>query len=61
MKKIIKGYFYVDPGYVNSVRKEDFEIEFDETDSEEIIEKVLQDHFNDFLTNIDMGWVIEKE
>lgn len=61
MSKIIRGYFYVNPGYVGAIKKEDFEIEFDNDDPEDIIDAVLQGHFDDFLANTDMGWVINEE
>ena len=59
--RIIKGQFYIDPGYVNSTKKEDFEIEFEDDDSYEYIERILEEHFNDFLINIDKGWVITND
>jgi len=61
MSKTIKGYFYINPGYVGCTKKENFEIEFDNDDSEQIIEAVLQSHFDDFLANIDMGWTINND
>ena len=54
--KTIKGYFYINTGYVNSTKKE-FEIEIEERDD---IDDILQDHFNDFLGNVDMGWIITE-
>lgn len=59
--KIIRGYFYINPGYVNSTKRENFELEFNDWDTEPIIEAVLEDYFNDFLANVDMGWVINEE
>lgn len=56
--KTIKGYFYINTGYVNSTKKEEFEIEIEEGDD---IDDILQDHFNDFLGNVDMGWIITEE
>lgn len=61
MARIIKGHFYINPGYINSTKKEEFEIEFEDDDPENIVEAVLEDNFNDFLGNTDMGWVIEND
>lgn len=59
--RIIKGYNYVNSGYIGATKKEEFEIHFEEDDTEEIIESCLQDNFNDFLGNLDMGWIIEND
>ena len=56
--KTLKGYFYVSTGYVGSERKEDFEIEVHDDNSGELI---LEEMFDDFMANIDKGWVIEEE
>jgi phosphoribosylformylglycinamidine (FGAM) synthase PurS component len=56
--KTLKGYFYINSGYVNATKKEEFEVEIHDGNSEE---SILQDMFNDFLGNTDMGWVIEEE
>ena len=61
MSKIIKGYFYINPGYVNSTKREDFQLTFCDYDTDEHIESVLEDCFNDFLANVDMGWIIDEE
>ena len=56
--KIFKGYFYVNTGYVGCTKKEDFEIEVEDGNSGT---EQLEDAFQDFLGNVDMGWVIENE
>jgi len=60
MRKI-EGYFYINSGYVNSTKSQEFEYEFDDSDPEEIIEAVLEDGFNDFMSNVDSGWVIKND
>jgi len=61
MSKIVRGYFYINTGYSNCSKTENFEVIFDDNDTEEIIQDALDNHFNDFLGNMDMGWVINEE
>lgn len=60
MKKV-KGYFYVDLGYVGCRVDEEFEIEFEDTATEEEIDNKLENYYNDFQSNrVNGGWIIKQ-
>jgi hypothetical protein len=58
--KRIKGYFYLNTGYVNGQKREEFDFVVDENLPEATLRELLLDGFNDFLNTLDTGWIIES-
>jgi len=58
MMKTLKGYFYINTGYIGSQREESFNITVDDSVSGD---SILEEMFDNFMYNIDKGWIIEEE
>lgn len=55
--RIVKGYFYI----ITSDCYEDFEIKFKHDISDEYVNKVLKEGLNNFIKDIDQGWIIKSD